>query len=105
MNDPRRLQGVPGTTANSDDDDDIASAASAAEEAAHAGLVAQMSMMVRALLASPVGKIIIWLSVGIFLVIVATTYGQIRLNRWAKPFYDALSRRDFRDFLYQLAVF
>ncbi|MGC2462711.1 MAG: ABC transporter ATP-binding protein/permease, partial [Steroidobacteraceae bacterium] len=34
-----------------------------------------------------------------------TTYGQIRLNRWSKPFYDALSRRDFRDFLYQLAVF
>jgi putative ATP-binding cassette transporter len=104
MIDPRRLQGVPGTTANSDDDD-IASAASAAEEAAHAGLMRQMGMMVRALLASPVGKTIIWLSVGIFLVIVATTYGQIRLNRWAKPFYDALSRRDFRDFLYQLAVF
>ena len=42
---------------------------------------------------------------GITVVVVATTYGQIRLNRWNKPFYDALSRRDFRDFLYQLGVF
>ncbi|MGA2861008.1 MAG: ABC transporter ATP-binding protein/permease [Steroidobacteraceae bacterium] len=62
-------------------------------------------MMVRALSASPVGKTIIVLMAEIFLVVVATTYGQIRLNRWSKPFYDALSRRDFRDFLYQLAVF
>jgi putative ATP-binding cassette transporter len=62
-------------------------------------------MMVRAVMASPVGKTIVVLLVEIFLVVVATTYGQIRLNRWSKPFYDALSRRDFRDFLYQLAVF
>ncbi|MGO9593761.1 MAG: ABC transporter ATP-binding protein/permease [Steroidobacteraceae bacterium] len=65
----------------------------------------QLGMMVRALSASPVGKTIIVLMAEIFLVVVATTYGQIRLNRWSKPFYDALSRRDFRDFLYQLAVF
>jgi putative ATP-binding cassette transporter len=39
------------------------------------------------------------------LVVAATAYGQIRLNGWNKPFYDALSRRDLRDFLYQLGVF
>ena len=81
------------------------SGASDAEDAAHSGLVPQMGMMSRAVMASPVGKTIIWLLLGILLVVVATTYGQIRLNRWSKPFYDALSRRDFRDFLYQLAVF
>ena len=39
------------------------------------------------------------------MVIVATAYGQIRLNSWNKPFYDALSRRDLHDFMYQLGVF
>jgi putative ATP-binding cassette transporter len=41
----------------------------------------------------------------IFLVIVATTYGQIRLNSWNQPFYDALAHRDFYGFLTQLGVF
>ena len=41
----------------------------------------------------------------IVLVVAATAYGQIRLNGWNKPFYDALSRRDLRDFLFQLGVF
>jgi putative ATP-binding cassette transporter len=41
----------------------------------------------------------------IFLVVVSTAYGQIRLNRWNEPFYDALARRDFQEFLLQLEVF
>jgi putative ATP-binding cassette transporter len=41
----------------------------------------------------------------IFLVVVSTAYGQIRLNRWNEPFYDALARRDFHEFLVQLGVF
>src|SRR6185369_9030179 len=45
------------------------------------------------------------LCVTVVLVIVATAYGQIRLNSWNKPFYDALSRRDLHDFVYQLGVF
>jgi putative ATP-binding cassette transporter len=101
----RRHQGVPGTTVDPDQDDVAGTAASDSEDAAHSRLVPQLGMMVRALMASPVGKTLIWLFLGILLVVVATTYGQIRLNRWSKPFYDALSRRDFRDFLYQLAVF
>jgi putative ATP-binding cassette transporter len=85
--------------------EDIARAAAEIEEAAHSGLRRQMGMMVRALLASSVGKTLIWLVVGVFVIVVATAYGQIRLNRWNKPFFDALSRRDFREFLLQLGVF
>jgi len=62
-------------------------------------------MMLRALVTSSVGKTLLLLAAGLLLVIVATAYGQIRLNRWNKPFYDALSRRDFFAFLYQLGVF
>jgi ABC-type uncharacterized transport system fused permease/ATPase subunit len=75
------------------------------EEAAQMGLFSQLGLMRRSLMASHVGKRIIGLSVLIFFVVAATAYGQIRLNQWNKPFYDALSRRDFMDFLYQLGVF
>ena len=37
--------------------------------------------------------------------IAATAYGQIRLNRWNQPFYDALAHRDFHGFMVQLGVF
>lgn len=105
MADSRPHRGVSGTIADPEQEEVAGSAAADAEETAHSGLVPQLAMMTRALMASPVGKTLVWLLLGILLVVVATTYGQIRLNRWSKPFYDALSRRDFRDFLYQLAVF
>jgi len=62
-------------------------------------------MLMRAILASPVGKTLVLLAIVVVLVIIATAYGQISLNRWNKPFYDALSRRDLRSFLFQLGVF
>ncbi len=62
-------------------------------------------MMWRALIASPVVKTLWLLWAAIFVVVAATAYAQIRLNRWNQPFYDALSRHDFRQFLYQLGVF
>jgi vitamin B12/bleomycin/antimicrobial peptide transport system ATP-binding/permease protein len=74
-------------------------------EAADLGLMRQLVMTIRAIFASPVGKTLTVLVAAIVLVIIATAYGQIRLNRWNKPFFDALSRRDLRDFLYQLGVF
>ena len=74
-------------------------------EAAESGLVRQLLMMTRGIFASPVGKTLVMLMAAVVVVIVATAYGQIRINRWNKPFFDALSRRDFRDFLYQLSVF
>ncbi|HVC31728.1 MAG TPA: ABC transporter ATP-binding protein/permease, partial [Steroidobacteraceae bacterium] len=43
--------------------------------------------------------------VAAFAVIVATAYGQVWLNRWNQPFYDALTRRDFRDFVFELGMF
>src|SRR5271163_652612 len=61
--------------------------------------------MSRTIFGSPVGKTLMLLVAVIILVVAATAYGQIRLNGWNKPFYDALSRRDLRDFLYQLGVF
>jgi vitamin B12/bleomycin/antimicrobial peptide transport system ATP-binding/permease protein len=69
------------------------------------GLFRQVGLIVRAIAGSGVGKTLVFLIIGLFLVIVATAYGQIRLNAWNKPFYDALSRRDLHDFLRQLGVF
>jgi len=85
--------------------DDSSDSHAAETEAAHSGLVPQLSMVVRALLASPAGKSLIVLMAAVFIVIVATAYGQVRLNSWNQPFYDALTRRDFRDFLFQLGMF
>jgi vitamin B12/bleomycin/antimicrobial peptide transport system ATP-binding/permease protein len=75
------------------------------EEIANSRLVPQLGMMVRALWAAPVRNTLFWLSGSLFLVIAVTAYGQIRLNSWNQPFYDALSRRDFAQFLVQLGVF
>jgi vitamin B12/bleomycin/antimicrobial peptide transport system ATP-binding/permease protein len=75
------------------------------EESANSGLVPQLGMMMRALWAAPVRNTLFSLSGAIFLVIAVTAYGQIRLNNWNQPFYDALSRRDFPQFLVQLGVF
>ncbi|HEX4271184.1 MAG TPA: SbmA/BacA-like family transporter [Rhizomicrobium sp.] len=70
-----------------------------------ASLTAQLEMMVRALLASPVRNRLMALGAAVFVVIVLTTYGQIRLNQWNQPFYDALSRRNLHEFWVQLGVF
>src|SRR5579871_3440786 len=79
--------------------------ASAEHEEAQGRLLPQLGMMLRALLASPVGRTLVILAVTLLLVIIATAYGQIRLNRWNRPFYDAISRRDTFAFLMQLGVF
>jgi putative ATP-binding cassette transporter len=75
------------------------------EEIANSGLVPQLGMMARALWAAPVRNTLFWLSGALFLVIAVTAFGQIRLNNWNQPFYDALSRRDLAQFLVQLGVF
>lgn len=71
----------------------------------HAGLFSQLNMMIRAMLASPLRNRLFAIGGAIFLVIAATTYAQIRLNRWNQPFYDALARRNLHGFLFQLGVF
>jgi putative ATP-binding cassette transporter len=75
------------------------------EEIANSGLMPQLGMMVRALWAAPVRNTLFLLSGALFLVIAVAAYGQIRLNNWNQPFYDALSHRDFAQFLEQLGVF
>jgi vitamin B12/bleomycin/antimicrobial peptide transport system ATP-binding/permease protein len=74
-------------------------------ETAHLGLGRQIGLVSRTIFGSPVAKSLIFLFVAIVLVVAATAYGQIRLNAWNRPFYDALSRRDLRDFLFELGVF
>jgi putative ATP-binding cassette transporter len=74
-------------------------------EGAQAGAFTQARMIYRAIFASPVGRLLVVLLVVLTIGILATTYGQIILNRWNQPFYDAITRRDLNDFLYQLAVY
>lgn len=77
----------------------------APETAANAALGPQLAMMFDALWASPVRNALLMQAGAICFVIAATAYGQILLNNWNKPFYDALSRHDFEGFLAQLGVF
>lgn len=83
----------------------LADAATDIDEAAHQGLVPQLSMMIGALFASSARNTLLLLGVSLVAVILITAYGQIRLNSWNQPFYDALSRRDLGDFMTQLGVF
>jgi putative ATP-binding cassette transporter len=76
-----------------------------AAEIADSRLVPQLRMMARALWASPVRNTLLILSGAVFAVIAVTAYGQIRLNTWNQPFYDALSHRNLAQFEHQLGVF
>jgi putative ATP-binding cassette transporter len=82
-----------------------AASAAEAEERANSRLLPQLDMMARALWASPVRNTLFLFSGSISFVVAATAYGQIRLNNWNQPFYDALSHKDFAQFLQQLGVF
>jgi putative ATP-binding cassette transporter len=74
-------------------------------EAVDTGLRKQLRSMRQAVFGSAVGKRVIVLVVLLLTVILVTAYGQVLLNHWNKPFYDAISRRDLHDFLVQLGVF
>ena len=69
------------------------------------GLGRQIGLVSRTIFGSRVGRRLYLVLAAIMLVVAGTAYGQIRLNLWNKPFYDALSRRDLRDFLFELGVF
>jgi putative ATP-binding cassette transporter len=68
-------------------------------------LAPQMLMMFRAFMVSPQRNSILLFGVAIVAVIGATTFGQIKLNAWNQPFYDALARKDLREFLDQFVIF
>jgi vitamin B12/bleomycin/antimicrobial peptide transport system ATP-binding/permease protein len=74
-------------------------------ETTHLSFARQIGLVSRTIFGSPAGKALPVLIAALVAVVAATAYGQIRLNGWNKPFYDALSRRDLRDFLFQLGVF
>jgi vitamin B12/bleomycin/antimicrobial peptide transport system ATP-binding/permease protein len=80
-------------------------ASTSSTDDAESGLIPQMTMMVRALWASPVRLALLALALALCLVVAATAYGQNELNNWNQPFYDALSHRNLRGFLDQLGVF
>jgi putative ATP-binding cassette transporter len=69
------------------------------------GLVPQLTMMTKALWASPVRNVLLLLAAALVTDIIITAYGQIKLNNWNQPFYDALSKRNLSEFLHQLGVF
>ncbi|HEV7250491.1 MAG TPA: ABC transporter ATP-binding protein/permease [Shinella sp.] len=64
-----------------------------------------VATMAAAFNGSPLRGILVLLAVGVLVVILATAYGQIVLNRWNQPFYDALQQRNMPVFLAQLLVF
>ncbi len=68
-------------------------------------LLPQLKAMWRALIGSPVRGTLLLLGVLLIGIVAATAYGQIRLNLWNQPFYDALSHHDLNEFLRQLVVF
>jgi len=79
--------------------------APAAKDLRERGLAPQLRVMLQAYLGSPLRNKIIWLGVALVVVIGATAFVQIKLNAWNRPFYDALARKNLRDFLAQLVAF
>lgn len=64
-----------------------------------------LKMIFGALRASRERFALYWLGFALVVIISATAYGQIHLNAWNKPFYDALSRKEFSAVIEQLLVF
>lgn len=44
-------------------------------------------------------------SVSLLIIMLATAYGQVALNQWNVPFYNAIEQRDVADFIKQLQIF
>lgn len=65
----------------------------------------QLKMMGSAFWTSPVRGRLLFLMAALLTVILVTAYGQVRLNQWNAPFYNALERRDLTAFLDELKVF
>src|ERR1700722_5888148 len=68
-------------------------------------LTPQMMIMFRVLMSSPQRTKLLLLGAAIVAVIGITAFGQVMLNAWNQPFYNALTRKDLTEFFDQLAVF
>lgn len=69
------------------------------------GRISATREMMRSFRASSKRSKIFFLAVALITVVGATAYGQIRLNAWNQPFYDALARKNLSAFMDQLGVF
>ena len=65
----------------------------------------QLSLIFRAFWNSPERNKVVLLVAVVVAVIGLTAFGQVRLNAWNRPFYDALARKDFPEFLTQIMAF
>ena len=70
-----------------------------------ADLVTQFRAFVAALWASPGRRNLTLLTIGTVTVICLTAGGQVMLNAWNRPFYEAVEKRDLPAFTHQLMVF
>jgi putative ATP-binding cassette transporter len=68
-------------------------------------LMTQSGLMFHAFMASPQRNQLFLLGAGVVAVIGATAYGQVLLNAWNRPFYDALARKDWQVFVEQVGIF
>lgn len=68
-------------------------------------LLSQARMMMSAFWVSRVRNQLIALGTGIFVLIVLIAVGQVAINRWNVPFYNALSDRNLSAFFHQLLIF
>ena len=88
-----------------DDETKTPSGGEAATAARDKELAPQLWMMISTFFHSPGRNILFLLGAALCAVAALTAFGQIKLNAWNKPFYDALSRKDVSVFLYQIVVF
>ena len=65
----------------------------------------QIRALIQALWSGKHRMPIILLALAVAAVICATALGQVRLNAWNQPFYDAVAHKDVAGFLDQLVVF
>jgi len=85
--------------------DDPQQHATALETTSAVDLWPHLKMILDALRASRERFALYWLGVALVVIVSATAYGQIRLNAWNKPFYDALARKELSEVIEQVLVF
>jgi len=84
---------------------DAAASSDAQSSSSFADLIVQFRAFVSALWSSPGRRNLTFLTIGIIAVICLTAGGQVILNAWNRPFYEAVEQRNLSAFTYQLVIF
>ncbi|MBB5222264.1 putative ATP-binding cassette transporter [Amaricoccus macauensis] len=79
--------------------------ASLTEHSRLPGPTKRLRSLAREIYNTPGRTALLFLAAGLFIVIVLTAVMQVKLNAWNQPFYDAIERRNWNEFLHQLGVF